>query len=152
MSPQLIAKICQIDNVTGVKWSANNYYAMMQLKDMIHGEVNIINGPDEMLIQGLSAGADAGIGATYNAMLPEYVKIYNYFKQGNMEAALQTQMKVNRIIDSMIKFEVIPSVKYAVTLMGYNVGNATFPMKEMTDEEKALFEKEIRANGWPFGQ
>lgn len=152
MSPQLIAKICQIDNVTGVKWSANNYYAMMQLKDMTHGEVNIINGPDEMLIQGLSAGADAGIGATYNAMLPEYVKIYNYFKQGNMEAALQTQMKVNRIIDSMIKFEVIPSVKYAVTLMGYNVGNATFPMKEMTDEEKALFEKEIRANGWPFGQ
>ena len=150
MSPELIAKICEIDNVTGVKWSANNYYAMMRLKDMTHGEINIINGPDEMLIQGLAAGADAGIGATYNAMLPEYVKIYDYFKQGNMLAALETQMKVNRIIDSMIKFEVIPSVKYAVTLLGYDVGEATYPMKVLTSEEKALFEKEIRMNGWPF--
>lgn len=150
MSPELIAKICEIDNVTGVKWSANNYYAMMKLKDMTHGEINILNGPDEMLIQGLAAGADAGIGATYNAMLPEYVKIYNYFKQGNMKAALETQMKVNRIIDSLIKYEVIPSVKYATTLLGYDVGNAAYPMKVLTDEEKASFEKEIRANGWPF--
>lgn len=152
MSPELIAKICQIDNVTGVKWSANNYYAMMRLKDMTNGDVNIINGPDEMLIQGLSAGADAGIGATYNAMLPEYVKIYDYFKQGKMEAALETQIKVNRIVDSMIRYEVIPSVKYAVTLMGYNVGDASFPMKVLSDEEKRAFEEEIRKNGWPFRQ
>ena len=152
MSPELIAKICRIDNVTGVKWSANNYYAMMRLKDMTNGDVNIINGPDEMLIQGLSAGADAGIGATYNAMLPEYVKIYDYFKQGKMEAALETQIKVNRIVDSMIRYEVIPSVKYAVTLLGYNVGNASFPMKNLSDEEKMAFEEEIRKNGWPFSQ
>lgn len=152
MSPELIAKICEIDNVTGVKWSANNYYAMMRLKDMTHGEVNIINGPDEMLIQGLAAGADAGIGATYNPMLPEYVKIYEYFKQGNMKAALETQLKVNRIIDSIIKYDVIPSVKYATTLLGYDVGDATYPMKALSDEEKAAFEKEIRAKGWPFDQ
>ncbi len=152
MSPELIAKICEIDNVTGVKWSANNYYAMMRLKDMTHGEVNIINGPDEMLIQGLAAGADAGIGATYNAMFGEYVKIYDYFKQGNMKGALETQIKVNRIIDSMLKYEVIPSVKYAITLLGYNVGNAAYPMKVLTEKEKTLFEKEIRANGWPFAE
>lgn len=152
MSPELIARICEIDNVTGVKWSANNYYAMMRLKDMTHGEINIINGPDEMLIQGLSAGADAGIGATYNAMLPEFVKIYDFFKMGNMKDALETQIKVNRIINSMINYEVIPSVKYAVTLLGYNVGNATYPMKTLSEQEKIMFEKEIRANGWPFGQ
>lgn len=150
MSPELIAKIYEIDNVTGVKWSANNYYAMMRLKDMTHGEINIINGPDEMLIQGLAAGADAGIGATYNPMLSEYVKIYDYFKQGKMKEALEVQMKVNRVITSMIKYGVIPSVKYATTLLGYDVGDTSFPMKVLSDEEKVSFEKEIRAIGWPF--
>ncbi len=152
MSPELIAKICEIDNVTGVKWSANNYYAMMRLKDMTHGEVNIINGPDEMLLQGLAAGADAGIGATYNAMLPQYVKIYDYFKQGNMKDALETQIKVNRVINSMINYEVIPSVKYAVSLLGYDVGNAMYPMKRLTEQEEKLFETEIRSYGWPFNE
>ncbi len=150
MSPELIAKICEIDNVTGVKWSANNYYGMMHLKDITHGEIDIFNGPDEMLIQGLAAGADAGIGATYNPMLPEYVKIYKYFKEGNMEKALESQMNVIRVINSMIKYEVIPSVKYATSLLGFDVGNATFPMKALSDEEKVAFEKEIRAVGWPF--
>lgn len=152
MSPELLARIYEIDNVTGVKWSANNYYAMMRLKDMTHGEMNIINGPDEMLLQGLAAGADAGIGATYNVMFSQFVKIYDYFKEKEFDKALETQIKVNRIIDSLIKYQVIPSVKYGTTLLGFDVGDATFPMKSLTDEEKVAFEKEIRAKGWPFEQ
>ena len=64
MSAKLIARIFEIDNVTGVKWSSNNFFEMMKLKDMTKGEMNIINGPDELLVSGLAAGADAGIGST----------------------------------------------------------------------------------------
>lgn len=150
MTAKLIARIFEIDNVTGVKWSSNNFFELMKLKEMTQGEMNIINGPDELLVSGLAAGADAGIGSTYNIMLPEFVSIYRHFKNGEMEQALQIQMKVNKVIDLLIKSELIPSVKYAVSLMGIDVGNATFPMKQMTDNEKKALENALRELGWPF--
>lgn len=150
MSAKLIARIFEIDNVTGVKWSSNNFFELMKLKDMTHGEMNIINGPDELLVTGLAAGADAGIGSTYNVMLPEFIKIYDYFKSGQMDKALATQMKVNRVIDALLKFEVIPSVKHALKMMGHDCGTATFPMKQYVGSEANALEAALKEAGWPF--
>jgi N-acetylneuraminate lyase len=150
MSAKLIARIFEVDNVTGVKWSSNNLYEMMRLKDMTQGDMNIINGPDELLCCGLMAGADAGIGSTYNVMLPQFIKIYNDVKAGRVDEALKTQMQVNRVIDIMIRYEVIPSVKYATEMIGFPVGNATFPMKHYSAAEKAAYEQELKAAGFPF--
>ncbi len=148
MTANLIARIFEIDNITGVKWSSNNFFELMKLKDMTHGEMNIINGPDELLVSGLAAGADAGIGSTYNIMLPEFVGIYNDFKCGNMTAALEKQIKVNRVIDLMIKNMLIPAVKYGVGLMGIDVGNASFPMKQNEKGGEPEFEKALYELGW----
>lgn len=152
MSAKLIARIFEIDNVTGVKWSSNNLYEMMRLKDMTQGDMNIINGPDELLCAGLMAGADAGVGSTYNVMLPQFIEIYNSVKNGRLDQALKTQMQVNRVIDVMIRYEVIPAVKHAVEMLGFPVGNATFPMKHYSAEEKANYENELKAVGFPFGE
>lgn len=150
MSPELIARIFEIDNVTGVKWSAGDLYGMMRLKDITHGEMNIINGPDELLAMGLMAGADAGIGSTYNVMLPEFIEIYRAFMRGDVATAHEIQKKVNRVIGAIIKYEVIPGVKYCCELLGYPVGDATFPMKHYTEAEKTAFAAELREAGFPF--
>lgn len=148
MSAELIARIFEIDNVTGVKWSSNNFFELMKLKDITHGEMNIINGPDEMLVLGLAAGADAGIGSTYNMMLPEFVAIYNHFQNGELEKAREIQLKINRIIDLIIKNGVIPSVKYGVNLMGIEVGDAKFPMKQMDALSAKEYAAELKRLGW----
>ena len=96
MSAKLISRIFTIDNVTGVKWSSSDFFELMKLKDMTKGEMNIICGPDELLVAGLAAGADAGIGSTYNAMLPEYVKLYNLFREGKTAEALQMQINLEK--------------------------------------------------------
>lgn len=150
MSANLIAHIFEIDNVTGVKWSSNNFFELMKLKEITHGEMNIINGPDELLVSGLAAGADAGIGSTYNVMLSQFIDIYNDVQRGESSKALALQMKVNDVIALMLKYELIPAVKHAVKLMGIDVGEATFPMKHYTPEEAASYERELKALGWPF--
>ncbi len=150
MSANLIARIFEIDNVTGVKWSSNNFFEMMKLKDITHGEMNIINGPDELLISGLAAGADAGIGSTYNAMLPQFIQIYNYFKQGEMAKALEVQCKVNKIIGIMCAQSVIPAVKHAMGMLGYNVGKATFPLNPIEGETAKAYEAALKEAGFPF--
>ncbi len=150
MSAELIAKIFQIDNVTGVKWSSNDLFEMMKLKDITNGEMNIINGPDELLLEGLAAGADAGIGSTYNVMLPEFVKIYKLFQEGRMEEAMRVQIKINRVIEFMIKNGVIPSVKCAAEILGFEAEKAVFPQRSFSGDEKAAFREELNKLGWPF--
>jgi N-acetylneuraminate lyase len=121
---------------------------MMKLKDLTKGEMNIINGPDELLCLGLMAGADAGIGTTYNIMTPEFVNLYNQFKSGDIDGARQTQFKVNRIIELLIKSDLLPSTKHAMGLMGVEMGDARFPFKHLSDAEIATFESELKRLGW----
>lgn len=150
MSAKLIARIFEIDNVTGVKWSDPNFFEMMKLKDMTGGEMNIINGPDELLISGLAAGADAGIGTTYNVMVPAYKKIYEYFKKGELDKAREMQFKVNKVIALLIRYNLMTAVKETTSLLGIEVGDAQFPRQPRDPQRMAEYRKELLATGWPF--
>ena len=148
MPAELVAKLFEEENITGVKWTLNNYYGMMELKEKTNGELNIINGPDEMLLQGLSAGANAGIGTTYNVMLPMYKEIYRAFTSGDIETAMIAQRKASRVIAVMIKHEVIPATKYMCGMMGYPVGDSSRPFCKYTDEQAKALEADLAAAGW----
>lgn len=136
INAEFAARLFEIDNVTAIKWTSSDYYGMMRLKDLTHGEMNIINGPDEMLLMGLSAGADGGIGTTYNLMLPRFLEIYRQFKQNNVHAAHQAQMETDRIIEALLRYATIPATKAVLEHQGFAVGNACFPMKRYNDAEK----------------
>ncbi len=135
---EFAARVFEIDNVTSIKWTSSDYYGMLRLKDLTHGEMNIINGPDEMLLMGLNAGADGGIGTTYNFQLPLIKGVYESFRKGDISAAQEYQTKADRIINALIAdYKAIPATKVILEKMGFAVGNAVFPMKRYNDEQKA---------------
>ncbi len=148
LSAEAVAKMFEIDNITGVKWTVNNYFELMRLKDMTNGEINVINGPDEMLVCGLAAGVDAGIGSTYNVMLPWFIELYSEFQSGNIEKARQIQYKINRVITCMIKFELIPCLKEMCTMLGFDAGNGCFPFMQSNPEYSARLESALAEADW----
>ena len=144
------ARLFEVDNITAIKWTSPNYAEVVRLKDITHGEMNIINGPDQMLLMGLSAGADGGIGTTYNFIF-DYIKgIYDSFIKGDMKSALEWQTKADRVIDVLHKYKTIPATKVILEKMGFAVGNCTFPMKRYTDGEKEKIAIEMAAAGVKF--
>lgn len=147
MSAKFAARLYEIDNVTAIKWTSSDYHSMIRLKDLTHGEMNIINGPDEMLLMGLSAGADGGIGTTYNFMLEKYKAIYEYFRSGNMAEALRVQSEADRVIEVLLRYKTIPVTKLILKQMGFAVGEASFPMKRYTEEEAKVILAEFTAAG-----
>ena len=144
------ARLFEVDNITAIKWTSPNYAEVVRLKDITHGEMNIINGPDQMLLMGLSAGADGGIGTTYNFIF-DYIKgVYDSFIKGDVKSALEYQKKTDRIIDVLHKYKTIPATKVILEKMGFAVGSCSFPMKRYTDEEKAKLVSEMAAAGVDF--
>ena len=147
INADIAAKMFEIDNVTAIKWTSSDYYQMMRLRDLTKGEMNIINGPDEMLLMGLSAGADGGIGTTYNFMFDIIRGIYDNFMRGDLETAREYQTRAIRIISVLLSYKIIPAAKAVLEAQGYEVGNATFPMKRYTNEEKATIVEQMREAG-----
>lgn len=147
ISLDLFSRLFEIDNITGVKWTSSNYYEMISLRDKFP-EANIFNGPDEMLISGLAAGADGGIGSTYNIIFPLINEVYQSFQSGNIEQAREAQKKADKIIRAILKHSVIPVVKAVLEERGYAVGNASFPMVKYTSEQRKQIMKDLIEAGF----
>ena len=150
VNAEFAAKMFEVDNITAIKWTSSDYYGMMRLKDLTQGDMNILNGPDEMLLMGLSAGADGGIGTTYNFQLEHIKAVWQYFRSGNIDEARRAQMAADRVIAVLKKYAIIPATKAVLEEMGFAVGNATFPMKRYSEEEKQRIVAQMRQAGLPF--
>lgn len=118
----MVDRLMDIPNMIGLKWTSPDYFTMHRIKELRGGNINVINGPDETLLCGLTMGADGGIGATYNVMPKLFTQIYDNFKAGNLEAARAVQFKVNKLIEVLIKFGVVCGVKDLLEMIGYDVG------------------------------
>ena len=147
VNAKFAARAFEVDNITGIKWTSSDYFQMMLLKDMTHGEMNIINGPDEMLLMGLNAGADGGIGTTYNFMIDIIRGVWDNFQKGDIEKAREYQIRAARIIYPLLNYKVIPATKVILEEMGFDVGYPSYPMKHYTDEQKRDVLRAVREAG-----
>jgi len=151
ISPAFAARMFEIDNVTSIKWTSSDYFGLMQLKQLTHGEMTVMNGPDEMLLMGLSAGADGGIGTTYNFMFSHYLSVYKAFRAGNMEKAQEYQNKITSIIGALRSVKACPSIPATKALleeMGFAAGDAAFPQKKLSSEKKRELVETLTRAGW----
>ena len=106
----------------------------------------MINGPDEMLICGLTMGADGGIGSTYNMMGPAFVKLYNAFTEGRFEDARQLQFRINRCIEIMLRHD--GCMKQVLSEGGIDVGKPAFPGRVYTRGEMRGIMDELNRVGY----
>lgn len=147
ISVDFAARLYEIDNVTAIKWTSSEFGNMLRLKHRTNGEINILNGHDNMLLMGLSAGADGGIGTTYNIMLPMYKAIYQNFQKGDFTKAYKIQQEAAEIVSVLTRYNSIPATKAVLECMGYMVGNAAFPMKQYSQEQKEQIYAEMKQAG-----
>jgi N-acetylneuraminate lyase len=145
-----IAHLMALPTAIGVKFTRNNFYEMRNIIELCGGDINMINGPDEMLINGLTMGADAGIGSTYNVMPGHYVKLYEAFMAGDFETARQAQFEINRIIRVIIKYGVIRTVKQTLCEMGFDVGGPAFPGRGFSPDEAKQLRKDMEEAGFCY--
>ncbi len=135
----IVSRLLAVPNIVGLKDTRAQYYNLWKLSQLNGGDINIINGPDEMLICGLMMGADGGIGSTYNIMMPWYADLYRRFRQGDLDGARQCQTRINRVIDILLKWGCLRALKAYLTLNGFDMGHTAYPQRQLTpDEAKAL--------------
>ena len=145
---EFMKKAINMGNVIGLKYTMPNYYNMQQITLLNGGDINVINGPDESLICGLTMGADGGIGSTYNLMGAWYVELYDAFTAGDFQKAREMQFKINKVITVLLKHSCIAAIKEAFNIMGFDAGNISYPGKRFTAEQRAEFIADMNEAGF----
>lgn len=146
VSMDLFLRLLDIENITAVKWTYSDYDPFIRLKAS-RDDISVMNGPDETLLCGLAAGADGGIGSTYNFMLPKMKAVYNAFASGDMKEALRVQREITGIIAVMKQYPIISGVKAILEYQGFDVGNAASPQKRFSEDEKKSYIELIKNTG-----
>lgn len=140
LTSDLLDLFCENSRVAGVKFTSSDFFQMERMKTN-HPELAIWNGYDEMLLSGLAAGADGGIGSTYNCMCPLIRGIYDSQRAGDFAAAQRYQQRANGMIELICKHGVFASVKALLEQEGFTFNGCRKPFAPITDEGR----EELRA-------
>ena len=126
----------------GIKYTSGDFFTLERCKAAFPDKV-IYNGFDEMLLSGLSMGADGAIGSTYNFMADKFVKIHKLFLEGKTDEARKLQNEANSIISILCKIGVMQAEKEVLCQLGFDFGTCRHPFLPPKDEERELIAKEI---------
>ncbi|EMJ8522421.1 N-acetylneuraminate lyase [Klebsiella aerogenes] len=111
-----INQLVTLPGVGALKQTSGDLYQMEQIR-RAHPELVLYNGYDEIFASGLLAGADGGIGSTYNIMAWRYLGIVQALKEGDTAKAQQLQHECNKVIDLLVKVGVFRGLKTVLHYM-----------------------------------
>ena len=122
-------------NIVGVKYTSRDLYTLERFKNA-HPELIVYNGHDEVMLYGLTAGADGGIGSTYNFMPEKYRNLVDLYNAGQIAEAQQVQHEINNFIPHLEKYGAMQIAKEILTLRGMPCGDCRGPFAPLDENAK----------------
>lgn len=135
-----------IPDLAGIKFTDTDFMAMTKCVNHQDGRFNILNGFDEMLLDGLASGAQGGVGSTYNYAFAIYRNIMDAWKEGNVQKARQWQQRSIDLVDVIIRHGGgVRGGKAVMKALGFDCGNCRRPFEPFTDAEIEEVKAELEA-------
>ena len=138
-----LCELLEIPGVEGMKFTSSDFYLLNRLAAKYPEKV-FYNGSDEMLLSGLAAGADGGIGTTYNFMPDVYGCIWSLFSEGRMSEALELQRIADRVISVVLKYGSVVGSKQMTEYYGVPYGICREPFLPLDESAK----NDLHENAW----
>lgn len=140
------AQLLRDDRFLGVKHTCQDLFQIERFHN-IKPDAAVYNGFDEMFLGGVAMGANGGIGSTYNFMLEKFQKIMILYKAGDVSEALAVQSQANDIISALRQVGILPGEKYALELMGIDMGECLRPFKPLDAHQRDMLKTALKRNG-----
>ena len=144
LSPPLLARLAQIDNVVGIKDSSGNLELAAEYIGSTPDDFAVLMGRDTLIFGGLMYGAAGAIAATANVCPALVVSIYERFQAGDYDGARAAQAALAPLRHAFTwgTFPVV--VKEALDLMGLDAGPARSPVGPMPSEQRQRLKSVLR--------
>ncbi len=132
----------------GMKYTSYDFYTMRKFIELEGGRLNVVSGPDEMMIAAQAMGADGAIGTTQNIVPRLFVQAYHAFHAGDLATAQALQAKINWVVNVFLSFPSHSAVKEIMRLLGFDLGQARPPLLPLTDQQRGRLREMLEEIGF----
>lgn len=139
-STEELNQMLKNEKIEGIKHTSYDLFQMQQLI-AANPQKSIFIGHDEIFLSALSAGAQAGIGSTYNIMADKFTAMSRLFAERKMEQALRIQNEVNEIITVLNRVGIFKGIKEILKMQGYSCGDCRKPFQPLSIEQKTYLHR-----------
>ncbi|PHN34919.1 4-hydroxy-tetrahydrodipicolinate synthase [Pseudomonas amygdali] len=126
-----VATLSQHPQIKGIKDSAGNFDALVQMMQYRSDDFAVFAGTDSLIYWSLLAGGDGAIAATANAVPEVVMSIWNNFQSGNHEAARAAQEALRPLRDAFALGTMPVVLKTATQLLNVPVGPCRAPVQPL---------------------
>ncbi len=115
-----------LPGIVGMKLSSDDIGLVLAAKARLPEKL-VLFGSDELLLPALAAGADGGVGSTYNLFGRRIVALRDAVATGDLTKARQLQAEINTGIGALVEAGVFPALKAALAVIGVPCGSCRPP-------------------------
>jgi N-acetylneuraminate lyase len=138
----------RIPNLAGVKFTATDTDDFARCLQVTEGRFELLWGVDEMLLEGLRAGAKGAIGSTYNFAAPLYQKLIDAYERADQEQAQVLQDQACKMVDVIAEHGGLGVQKTMMALAGAACGPSRWPVRTLGSDEEHDVQLKLEAIGF----
>lgn len=144
ISPATTARLAKnFNNIVGIKDATGSIQNSSRILSLTGRDFILLSGEDSINFPVLAVGGKGFITVTANILPREVADLYNNFKNGNLEVALNIHYNLLDINDILfVEANPIP-VKTALSLMGKISDEIRLPLTNISDENLILLKKTL---------
>jgi 4-hydroxy-tetrahydrodipicolinate synthase len=141
--PATLCELSNISNIIGIKEASSDIAQIALIAHLCKDKLDIYSGNDDQIVPILALGGVGVISVVANILPKDTHEICEKFENGDLYGALQLQLKMLPLINSLfIETSPIP-VKTAMNLMGMKVGHLRLPLVDMSPKNLDTLKAEM---------
>ena len=141
--PKTCLELSKIDNIVAIKEASGNLSQVAEIAHLCGYDLSIYSGNEDQILPVLSLGGKGVISVLSNVKPKLVCDMVDSFFEGNINKAINLQLKSIPLIKALF-CEVNPiPVKAALSMIGFNFGAPRLPLLEMQNTNKEILKKEL---------
>lgn len=142
--PQTYKSLSEHENIVATKEASGNITQIAKIFEVCGDNLLVYSGNDDQILPILSLGGQGVISVASNIIPKEICDICKSYFDKNTETSASLQIKYMGIIEALF-CEVNPMpVKYALNLLGFEVGDCRLPLTNITKESSYIISRELK--------
>ena len=147
LSLNVIKTLSEIPNIQGIKEASGDISYVADIVN-IAPKLDLYSGNDDMVTPMMALGAKGVISVTSNIIPKENHDMVMNFLNGNVNEAIETQIKYIDFVRAMF-IETNPApIKEAMNIMGFNVGECRSPLGPLSEKNREHVKNIINKYGF----
>jgi len=144
MTPEFLARLLEIPNVTMVKESTGDVNRLHRLVQAAGEDVAFFNGSNPLALDAFVAGATGWCTAAANLIPRQTIEVYDAIRRSDLPAALRSFRRQLPLLQFLVRGGLPRTVAAGLEILGFDPGPLRLPLRPVSEAERGEL-KEILA-------